>query len=74
MRIKRNISSRLSRLSEKAKRIFKINYEDLTTQIFYDPQQTFYLQVCRDMQCQEEVLFRREITRAQAFHIMNTRN
>jgi hypothetical protein len=74
MEINDNLSSRLSRIRRKAKRIFKITYEDLSAQIFYDPRNTFQLQLCRDAQCQEEILLTKEITRAQAFHIMNTRN
>ena len=75
METKKNISSRLSRINSKAKRIFQINYEDLSARIYYEPQQTFQLQFCRDAQCrEEEVLMTREITRAQAFHIMNTRH
>ncbi|MFC5271006.1 hypothetical protein [Adhaeribacter terreus] len=74
MKINNNISSQLSRIRKKAKRIFKISYEDLSAQIFYDQRNTFQLQLCRDVQCREEVLLTREISRAQAFHIMNTRN
>jgi hypothetical protein len=75
MSVQSKIRKKISRLGKKAKRIFKITYEDITAQIFYDSQDVFALQLCRVEQYRpEEVLLVRAISREQAFHIMNTRN
>ena len=74
MDLHNNLKKGLFRLKKKAKRIFKISYEDLSAQIFYDSKKTFQLQLCRSAQCRpEEVLLIREISRAEAFRMMNTR-
>lgn len=67
---KKNLIITISRLSEKAKRIFNISYEDLSAQIYYDVKNTFKLIIVRN---NEQLLPAREISRAEAFRIMNTR-
>ena len=74
MGVKKNIKKSLSKLGNKARRIFRISYENISAQIFYDSQNSFKLQLCIDDQCRAgEVLLVREISREQAFRIMNTR-
>lgn len=69
MKMKESIKSGFYRLTKKANRIFKISYEDMSTHIYYDMKDTYRLQILRN----EDNLLEREITRAEAFRIMNTR-
>lgn len=74
MSVQKNIKKSLTKLGKKARRIFRISYENLSAQIFYDASNTYKLQICIDDQCRPgEVLLVREISREQAFRIMNTR-
>jgi hypothetical protein len=74
MGVKKNIKKSIFKLGKKARRIFRITYENLSAQIFYDPNNSYKLQLCIDDQCRPgEVLLVREISREQAFRIMNTR-
>lgn len=74
MSVKSNIQKGIARLGKQAKRIFQITYEDLTARIFYDSQDVYAIQLCRMGHCRsEDVLLVREISREQAFHMMNTR-
>jgi len=74
MSVKKNLKRNLSKLGKKARRIFRITYENLSAQIFYDASNTYKLQLCIDDKCRPgEVLLVREISREQAFRIMNTR-
>jgi len=70
MSMKQNFSFRFFKIKKRAKRIFQINYEDLSTQIYYDVKNTFRILILRN---NTELLLEREISRAQAFRIMNTR-
>ena len=70
MKIKKSLKNRLDKISRKAKRIFMIGYEDLSTQIYYDSKESFRLIIVRN---QENLIFEKEISRSQAFRIMNTR-
>ena len=47
-----------------------IGYEDLSTQIYYDSKQSFRLIIVNN---NENLLFEKEISRSEAFRIMNTR-
>jgi hypothetical protein len=60
----------LVRLGMKNKRIYSINYEDLSTQIYYDAKNSFKLMILKN---EKHLLLEREISRAEAFRIMNTR-
>ncbi|HSI91723.1 MAG TPA: hypothetical protein VK927_11440 [Adhaeribacter sp.] len=71
MQVTNKIRIKLSKLKKKAKRIFKVCYEDISTQIYYDVKNTFWLLILRD---EQQVLLNRQISRAEAFHIMNTRH
>ncbi len=70
MKIKNNLANRLSKISKKAKRIFMVGYEDLSTQIFYDSKESFRLIIVQD---KNNLLFEKIISRSEAFRIMNTR-
>ena len=47
-----------------------IGYEDLSTQIYYDSEQSFRLIIVGS---KDNLLYEKEISRSQAFRIMNTR-
>lgn len=70
MRIRKSLKNRLDKISKKARRIFMIGYEDLSTQIYYDSKESFRLIIVTN---NDNLLFEKEISRSQAFRIMNTR-
>jgi len=70
MKIRKSLKNRLGKISKKARRIFMIGYEDLSTQIYYDSKESFRLIIVTN---NENLLFEKEISRSQAFRIMNTR-
>ena len=70
MKIKTSLKNRLAKISKKARRIFMIGYEDLSTQIYYDSKESFRLIIVGN---NDNLLFEKEISRSQAFRIMNTR-
>ena len=70
MKIRNSLKNRLDKISKKARKIFMIGYEDLSTQIFYDSKETFRLIIVSN---KDNMLFEKEISRSQAFRIMNTR-
>lgn len=47
-----------------------IGYEDLSSQIYYDSKESFRLIIVGN---NENLFFEKEISRSQAFRIMNTR-
>jgi hypothetical protein len=57
-------------LTRKARKIFSRVYEDITMVIFYDAQENYCLVIVDRNEC---IIFEREITRAEAFRIINTR-
>ena len=70
MKITKSVKNRLSKISKKAKRIFMVGYEDISTQIFYDSKETFRLLIVKNS---ENLIYEKKISRSQAFRIMNTR-
>ena len=70
MKIRKSLTNRLGKISKKARRIFMIGYEDLSTQIYYDSKESFRLIIVSN---NDNLLFEKEISRSQAFRIMNTR-
>ena len=70
MKIRNSLKNRLDKISKKARKIFMIGYEDLSTQIFYDSKETFRLIIVSN---KDNLLFEKEISRSEAFRIMNTR-
>ncbi|KAA3440885.1 hypothetical protein FOA19_06625 [Rufibacter hautae] len=67
----RQIKLGLYNLKTKARKIFRRGYEDLTMLIYYhDLKQQFQLLI---VNTNNLLLLKREITRAEAFRIMNTR-
>ena len=54
----------------KARKIFSRVYEDITMLIYYDAHENFCLVIADN---NENVILEREITRAEAFRIINTR-
>jgi len=70
MSIKTKLGNRLAKIRRKAKRIFTVGFEDMVTQIYYGPQEAFRLVVVRN---NDHLLYEKEITRSQAFRLMNTR-
>ena len=67
--MRESLKSGFYRLTGKAKRIFKITYEDMSSHIYYDMKDTYRLTIIRN----DNFLLDREISRADAFRIMNTR-
>jgi hypothetical protein len=70
MKLRKSLQNRLIKISKKARRIFMIAYEDISTQIFYDSNESFRLIIVRN---NENLIFERKISRSEAFRIMNTR-
>jgi hypothetical protein len=70
MEIRKSIKNRLAKITKRARRIFIIGYEDLSTQIYYDSEQSFRLIIVSG---NESLLYEKKISRSQAFRIMNTR-
>lgn len=66
-----NIKLDLYSLTRKARKIFSRAYEDLTMCIFFDVKERFCLLMVNKDQL---VIFEREISRAEAFRIINTRS
>ncbi len=67
----RQVNLELNNLKTKARNIFRRGYEDLTMLIYYhDLKQQFQLLI---VNTNNLLLLKREITRAEAFRIMNTR-
>jgi hypothetical protein len=60
-----------AKLGKEEIRIYSINYEELSARIYYDVKNTFKLIILRN---ERQILLNREISRAQAFRIMNTRS
>ncbi len=56
--------------TRKARKIFSRVYEDITMLIFYDAQEKYRLVIADN---NRYIIFEREITRAEAFRIINTR-
>ena len=56
--------------THKARKIFSRVYEDITMAIFYDEQERYWLVIADKNAC---IIFEREISRAEAFRIINTR-
>ncbi len=66
-----HIKLELYSLTRKARKIFSRGYEDITMFIFFDVKDRFrLLMVNKD----QDVIFEREISRAEAFRIINTRS
>jgi hypothetical protein len=66
------IKLELNNFRNKARNIFRRGYEDLTMCIYYhDLKQQFKLLI---VNANEALLLEKEITRAEAFRIMNTRS
>ncbi|QNF33904.1 hypothetical protein HUW51_14665 [Adhaeribacter swui] len=57
-------------LFREAHKIFSRVYEEITMFIFYDAQERYSLVIADN---NENIIFEREITRAEAFRIINTR-
>lgn len=70
MSMKTKLSNRLAKIRRKAKRIFTVGFEDMSSQIYYDPNDAFRLVILRN---NDHLVYEKEITRSQAFRIMNTR-
>ncbi len=67
----RQIKLELYNLKTKARKIFKRGYEDITMLIYYhDLKNQFQLLI---INAKDTLLLEKEITRAEAFRIMNTR-
>ncbi len=68
----RQIKLELYNLKTKARKIFKRGYEDITMLIYYhDLKNQFQLLI---INAKDTLLLEKEITRAEAFRIMNTRS
>ncbi|KAA6433599.1 hypothetical protein FOE74_13475 [Rufibacter glacialis] len=68
----RKIKLELHEIKSKARKIFRRGYEDLTMMIYYhDLKDQFQLLIINPNNL---LLLEKEITRAEAFRIMNTRN
>ncbi len=65
-----NLKLELYSLTYKARKIFSRAYEDLTMLILFDARERFRLLM---VDKNENILSEREITRAEAFRIINTR-
>lgn len=65
-----NIKLEIYSLSRKARKIFSRAYEGLTMFIFYDVKERFCLLMVNE---DNLVILEREISRAEAFRIINTR-
>ncbi|WP_146153580.1 hypothetical protein [Adhaeribacter arboris] len=65
-----NLKLELYSLTSKARKIFSRAYEDITLCIFYDVRERFKLLM---VDKEENIIYEREITRAEAFRIINTR-
>ena len=70
MKITKSLQNRLNKITKKARRIFMVGYEDISTQIFYDSKETFRLLIVKNS---ENLIYEKKISRSQAFRIMNTR-
>lgn len=74
MRLLRNIKldNYQYRYRNKPRKIFSIGYEDLTTQIYYQDKNNHYtLVVAKDDN--PPMIVEKDISRAEAFRLMNTR-
>ncbi|ALI98907.1 hypothetical protein DC20_07850 [Rufibacter tibetensis] len=68
----RHIKLELYNIRTKARKIFKRGYEDITMLIYYhDLKNQFQLLI---INAKDILLLEKEITRAEAFRIMNTRS